>query len=198
MKNQQNPLNKNTLITYSILFIVFILDKLSKHLITVNQPINIDVAHTTYSQATPYIITSWFWLIHVVNFGAAFSIFYGKTYLLIGFVSLIVTSIFVYERNTYKHRPLLLSAALGCIIAGALGNLTDRIQQGYVTDFFALINNGKPIWPIFNVADISVNVGVGLFILSFLILEFKGKKPAPAEVSATQKAEDTTPLQEDI
>jgi signal peptidase II len=180
MKNTENFFDKQTAITYSLLIVVLLLDQISKQLIIDTMPLTIDIPGRSYSDAAPYEILPWFYLKHVVNFGAAFSIFYGKTYLLLLFVTTIIIAIIIYERNTYKNRPALLSAGLGLIMAGALGNYIDRLRLGYVTDFFATIYQGKLIWPIFNVADISVNTGVGLFVLGLFLLEMKAKKAATA------------------
>ncbi len=57
----------------------------------------------------------------------------------------------------------LRAAALGLVVGGALGNLVDRTRAGAVVDFIDL-----RVWPVFNVADIAITVGVGLMILDLL------------------------------
>ena len=61
---------------------------------------------------------------------------------------------------------MLLSLSL--IVAGGIGNLIDRAMNGYVIDFLDI-----RIWPIFNVADISVCVGCGLLVLYMFLIEPK-------------------------
>jgi len=56
-------------------------------------------------------------------------------------------------------------------LGGAIGNLLDRIETGFVVDFFDFI-----IWPVFNVADIAICVGVGMIIWSVLKSETKNQK----------------------
>lgn len=72
-----------------------------------------------------------------------------------------------------KLHPLLY-LAYDSILGGALGNLYDRIVHGYVIDFIHWHYQGRS-WPIFNIADVAITVGVGLMILLWLI-ELKGKK----------------------
>jgi len=185
-------INKATLITYSAFLLLYLLDQLSKQMIINNFPITIDIVKQAYSDSPPYYVFPYFYLKHVVNFGAAFSIFYGKVLPLILIVSTIVTALIVYERKTSGNRPALLSVSFGMIIAGALGNLTDRIRLGYVTDFFAIMKDNKILWPVFNVADMSVNIGVGLFILYIFLYESKEKKTElPPEEKGNNPAEES-------
>ena len=67
--------------------------------------------------------------------------------------------------NSYVRAPLA-GAALGLLIGGAAGNLVDRLVRGYVFDF---IDVG--FWPVFNMADCAITVGVGLLILQLIFLE---------------------------
>lgn len=57
----------------------------------------------------------------------------------------------------------IYAAAFALVVSGALGNLTDRMFRGYVIDFVRL-----PYWPVFNVADIWITIGLGLIILATL------------------------------
>jgi len=62
-----------------------------------------------------------------------------------------------------RKRFDLYAAAFALTLAGALGNLTDRIFRGYVVDFIRV-----PHWPVFNLADIWITVGIGLALLAML------------------------------
>ncbi|MCC0178199.1 lipoprotein signal peptidase [Waterburya agarophytonicola K14] len=103
-----------------------------------------------------------FHLTYVINTGAAFSVFSGQVEIL-RWVSLIVSLlliIFVW----YSPRMILLEQlGYGFVLAGAVGNGIDRFLFGYVVDFldFRLIN-----FPVFNIADVSINVGVVLLLLA--------------------------------
>ena len=70
--------------------------------------------------------------------------------------------IFVLANTKNFNRVFLGSVSLIC--AGGLGNLTDRIAQGYVVDMFDF-----RVFPVFNVADIAVCVGCGLLVLYMII-----------------------------
>ncbi len=61
------------------------------------------------------------------------------------------------------------------IVAGALGNLIDRLAWGYVIDFIHVRH-----WPVFNVADVSIGVGMGLVLLGML-RERRGQQPQPPQ-----------------
>jgi signal peptidase II len=170
-----NKIYITTLITYLVAAIFFSLDQYTKKLITVAMPITVDVANRTTSGYPPYKFTEWLWFTHVVNFGAAFSTFYGQKLLLSIFAVAISLGIILYERFSNTYRTKLLSFSLGFLLAGALGNLTDRLRFGYVTDFLDLRHNSQNIWPIFNVADISINIGIGLLILFYLFQDKKSE-----------------------
>ena len=106
----------------------------------------------------------WVSLTYVTNTGAAFGLFpdYGVVFM-VAAVVVIVTIIFYY-----RHLPgeqWLVQASLGLQLGGALGNLLDRLQHGHVIDFIDF-----KIWPVFNVADSSVFVGV--VILAFHLLRY--------------------------
>lgn len=108
------------------------------------------------------------------NTGAAFSMLEGKRILLILFPAVLtVVSLIILFSRRFKSVPLDISLAL--ISAGGIGNLIDRIRQGYVIDFidFNIIH-----FAIFNVADTCVSIGVVLLIMYLLIHEgnFGGRK----------------------
>jgi signal peptidase II len=101
------------------------------------------------------------------NDGAAFSLFRGMTFMLVGIsvtALIIVVSIFFLRKI---HSKLMLFA-LGCITSGIIGNLYDRaFNEGHVRDFIdVLIPAINYPWPTFNVADSMLCIGVGLLIIS--------------------------------
>ena len=104
-----------------------------------------------------------FELEYLENRGAAFSCFMGRQGFLIS-ISIIVVILALIEflRIPNTKRYILLHAAFTMLIAGAVGNMIDRIAQGYVVDFFYFV----PInFPRFNVADIFVTLAVPMFII---------------------------------
>jgi signal peptidase II len=96
-------------------------------------------------------------LVNTRNSGVAFSLFTGGGRLLgvIAVVALIGLLIFFFR---HLDRPLIWLPT-GMLIGGAAGNLIDRAAEGSVTDFIDL-----PLWPVFNVADIGVTVGMLLLL----------------------------------
>lgn len=74
-------------------------------------------------------------------------------------VAISVVILTVGSRLTWRFAPV----ATGLILGGALGNLYDRVAQGYVIDFIEL-----PNWPTFNLADVAITVGVGLLLVGLV------------------------------
>ncbi len=95
-------------------------------------------------------------LVH--NTGAAFGLFPGSRlpFILISATAIAVV-LYLFARDAYKS--FLNRVLLGCILGGALGNLIDRIRWGKVVDFID-VGFGTVRWPVFNVADSAVTLGV--------------------------------------
>lgn len=109
------------------------------------------------------IIRDFFHITYVRNTGAAWSIFSGETFGIV-VVSLIIVFFIIYY--IYKNRPSSVLEKIGysMILGGAFGNLLDRIIYGYVIDFFDFCIFGYN-YPIFNLADSFILVGVILLII---------------------------------
>ena len=115
-------------------------------------------------------------LTHVLNDGAGWSIFSGKTGFLIA-----ITSVFLLVAVIYlfinKSKSKLLTASLSLIIAGGVGNLIDRIfRNGKVIDY---IQAEFISFPVFNFADICVVFGAITLIIYIIFLENTAKKIKP-------------------
>jgi signal peptidase II len=97
-----------------------------------------------------------FTLVH--NTGAAFGLFPGSRlpFILISVLAIAVV-LYLFARDAY--RSLVNRVLLGCILGGALGNLVDRVRWGRVVDFID-VGVGQIRWPVFNVADSAVTLGV--------------------------------------
>lgn len=113
------------------------------------------------------IISSLMSLTYIENRGAAFGIMAGGRVLFIALTFLLLAFLLWY-RHQNKHQSFLLEISTGLIIAGALGNLIDRILKGSVTDFIDF-----HFFPIFNVADIAVTCGV--FLMAVFIFKYENK-----------------------
>lgn len=110
-------------------------------------------------------------LTHGTNTGTAFGLFPNQTLVLI-VASVIAIGFLIYFYRTHALPMPLLRFAIGLQLGGALGNLIDRLRTGAVVDF---IDVGR--WPIFNVADSSIVVGMALLV-GTLILTSKDKEPS--------------------
>lgn len=109
------------------------------------------------------LIPSILHLTYVQNRGAAFGIFQGQQILFIG----LALGVIVWLGWELAIRPSASRAVQwGCalVLGGAVGNLVDRLRFGYVVDFIDL-----RVWPVFNVGDSAITVGVALLVWSSLI-----------------------------
>ena len=113
------------------------------------------------------VIKDFFWLTYLKNFGAAWSILEGQKwfFILVGLVAM-VAMLYFYIKSEDKQTIYRLSLLF--LFAGTLGNFMDRALLGYVRDFlsFKIIDY---YFPVFNIADISLNIGVGLLILESIL-----------------------------
>lgn len=121
-------------------------------------------------------------LTHVRNAGAAFGLFPGKLPLFIT-VSAVVLGGIAWVWWKLKPEGRWITVALGLVAGGAMGNMIDRVVAGRVTDFFDL-----GWFPVFNVADVSLDVGVLILIVWLMF----SPDAFPAE-SAEEDVVDTTP-----
>ena len=122
-------------------------------------------------------ITSFFNLVRAHNTGAAFSFLSNaggwQQWLFIGLAGIVAIIILtmLWSHSTQRF----LSLGLSGIMAGAIGNVIDRINHGYVVDFLDF-HLGARHFPAFNVADIGITVGVAIVILHELVQMIKEKK----------------------
>lgn len=114
-------------------------------------------------------------LTYIQNRGAAWSILEGK----MGFffvITVIAVAVITYLLVKYRKEHWLFTIGLSFVLAGALGNFIDRMRLGYVVDMF---QTEFITFPIFNVADVSLFLGVvGIFIYTIFEEKLKGKKNA--------------------
>jgi signal peptidase II len=123
-----------------------------------------------------------FQLMYTQNRGMAFSLLEGQRWILIAAAVLVTLAIVVAERRTRGTLPVWTGVALALPLGGAVGNLIDRAWHGFVTDLFhfSLIN-----FPVFNVADAAITVGIALLAYRTLIEGDKQPEPATPIVSPT-------------
>ena len=140
-------------------------------------------------------IPNFFYLISTHNYGAGLGVLSGKTALLI-ILSLIFLLAFCLYDFFCKKNGKVYNLSLSFIIAGAIGNLIDRIFLGYVRDF--LFVNIKIMPYYFNIADVLLTVGIILFVIDLLFLtkNSKAKNPENA-LETTQNHASTNSLQKE-
>lgn len=104
------------------------------------------------------------------NYGAAFSFLSDaggwQRWLFTALAALVSTGLIIWVLRL-PRREWLTGLALALVIGGALGNLADRVQLGYVVDFID-VHYGNWHWPAFNVADSAISCGVALLLLDAL------------------------------
>jgi signal peptidase II len=100
------------------------------------------------------------------NYGSAFSVIpHASDLTRLGLISLSILTVLFFLGFMYRHRRSRLAVGAGiCVLAGGLGNLYDRLVLGYVIDFIDLNLYGWH-WPVFNVADLCITLGIILLIL---------------------------------
>ncbi|MCR4665997.1 MAG: signal peptidase II [Desulfovibrio sp.] len=160
---------------YRLLFFcavfVLVIDQVSKWFV---------VQHIPEYKAIP-VIPGFFDLVNVRNRGAAFG-FLNRSdiewqfWLFLG-ATLFAVAAILYIVRTLKEQKTLLVMSLGCILGGALGNLTDRVRFRAVVDFLDVYWN-EWHWPAFNIADTAICLGacVVCFFLCFEKKDDRGKE----------------------
>ncbi len=128
--------------------IVLFLDQIVKFIIRQTIPLK-----------TSIFVLPFFHLTHITNTGAGFSIFQGNNSLL-AWIGVIVFGFIIFSLNKANSKEKLL---LGIVSGGILGNLVDRVFFGAVTDFLDFL-----IWPIFNLADTALSIGIILLVFNLL------------------------------
>lgn len=137
-----------------ISLVLVIIDQVSKLLILRGTTLNNEIE----------VIKNFFYITYTHNTGAAFSILLGKRLFLVLITIIVLVIIFNYiKKNRITRKIELISFAL--VIGGTIGNLIDRIVHGYVIDFIDLKIFGYD-FPVFNLADSFITVGVILLILT--------------------------------
>jgi signal peptidase II len=152
---------------------LYALDQLTKHL----------VLRFVSPDQPRVVIENFFQLVHVTNTGAAFGSFRNNNgfFIALSFVALAVVAMLLLR----KRKPdTWRDVSLALLLAGVMGNLTDRLLHGHVIDFL-LFDLHIPLrifrpWPAFNVADSCICIAV----VCFIIHSFRENKTAAAESRA--------------
>ncbi len=108
------------------------------------------------------VVNGFFYLVHVGNTGAAWSLFTGKSGFLALLAAITLLGIY-YGRHHLGLRAKQAQLAFGLLCGGIVGNFTDRLMHGHVIDFLDF-HFGSYIYPTFNIADAGICVGVLLYL----------------------------------
>lgn len=163
------------MVYYLIAFVLFLIDQGTKYLIASNLEM--------YEQIP--VIGDFFLITSSRNRGAAFGILQNQLWFFIIVTLIVVGGIVWYLRKVSKEGRKLLPTALALVLGGALGNFIDRLLMGEVVDFLQF-NFGSYTFPIFNIADSCIVIGVGLIILDTLLEGRREKIKTTSEVSGTE------------
>ncbi|EGL19754.1 MULTISPECIES: signal peptidase II [unclassified Paenibacillus] len=161
---------------YLLALIVFLIDQGTKWLVVKNIPLHDSIP----------VIGEFFQLTSHRNRGAAFGILQDQRWFFILATLIIVVGVVLYLNRTRKAGQKLMSLALALLLGGAVGNFLDRLLFGEVVDFLQLHFQfsffGKAvdyIYPIFNVADSAIVIGVILIFIDSII-SWKNEKRGTA------------------
>ena len=127
---------------------VILTDQASKYVIA---------QHMALHESVP-VIPGFFHITYILNKGAAFGFLENKQWLFIAVAAALFLLYFIFRKHIPKKR--IVRCGMGFLLGGALGDAVDRFLFGAVTDFFDF-----RVWPVFNVADIGIVIGVGLLVL---------------------------------
>lgn len=148
---------------FSIALPIIALDQWTKYLVRTN---------LTYGQAWSYLpeFKLYFRILHWQNTGAAFGSFQnGNLYIIV--LAFVVTGLIIFYFPQVPKEDWALRMALSLQMSGAIGNLLDRLQFGYVIDFISVGN-----FPVWNVADMAISGGVAVLVVGVLLVEYADYK----------------------
>ncbi|MDO7905385.1 signal peptidase II [Paenibacillus sp. JX-17] len=161
------------MVYFVIALIVFLLDQGVKYLIATQLELGEQIP----------VIGQFFVITSHRNQGAAFGILEGQRWFFIVITIVVVIAIVWYLRKTSRNGQKLLSVALSLVLGGAVGNFLDRAVSGKVVDF-AQFTFGTYVFPIFNIADSAIVIGVALIILDTLL---DSRRQQPEQVKESEE-----------
>lgn len=123
-------------------------------------------------------------IVHWYNSGAAFGIFQNGN-LVFTILAFIVIGAIIYYFPHVESSDWTLKVAMGLQLAGASGNLVDRLMRGKVTDFISV-----GVFPVFNIADASISVGVAVLLLGVWLNERREKREKAAKEKTLESNEN--------
>jgi signal peptidase II len=166
--------------SYAVLFliagVVVLLDQLTKEWVRLNLQLGEIFRPELW-------LTQYIRIVHWKNTGAAFGMFQNMNPVFM-VLSVLVIGVILYYYPQIPRQDWLVRLSMGLLLGGAIGNLIDRFRQGYVTDFISV---GK--FPVLNIADASISVGVALLFVGMWLQEKNKKEMLPAEAENPPSAQ---------
>lgn len=148
--------------------VVILLDQTTKSIVRANLPFGVSW--------TPFEVIPFFRFVHWENTGAAFGMFQGGG-VVFAILAVIVSIIIIFYFPQIPEKYMIIRIAVAMQMGGAIGNLIDRIRFGPVLDFIAI-----GVFPVFNIADASITIGVAVLLLCLWVEERKqNEKSHPSE-----------------
>jgi len=134
------------------------------------------------------VIKDFFHLTYLENRGAAFGVMQNYRWM---FIVLTIIAVGIMILYFIKNKNTVFRISIALIISGAVGNFIDRLLRGFVVDFLDFYPFGYD-FPIFNFADICINIGAFLlvFYVIFLYKEYKRDQPEPDTSEVTDEQQD--------
>jgi len=165
--------SRSTLVLLAIAAVTLLVDQFTKYLaVTYLAPIVVWAPIPSLANLFTFTYTT--------NTGVAFGLFKDLGPIFVGVAVVVIAAIVVYQREIPQEAwPVRL--ALGLQLGGAAGNLVDRLRVGHVIDFIHF-----HFWPVFNVADSSIVIGV--ILLAFIMLR-EGQEPTRSTPQQTESTD---------
>jgi len=158
--------HRTRLVFFLTAMVTLILDIVTKRLIVA----------TLHPHQVKQVFGDWVRLTYIHNPGAAFGLFPGSRGVLI---AVSIAAVFVVTAVAWNKRRSVSVLPLGLILGGAVGNLFDRIRLGEVVDFVQIGIPPETYWPVFNVADSAVTIGVVWLALGLVATSRNTREESP-------------------
>jgi signal peptidase II len=149
----------------AIAIVIVVLDQWTKNLVRANIALGDRWLPASLEWLSPYAR-----IVHWYNTGAAFGLFKEGS-MVFTVLAFIVIGLILYYYPQVEKADWSLRLAMSMQLGGAIGNLTDRLAIGHVTDFISI-----GTFPVFNVADASISVGAVVLLLGIWVMERNEKK----------------------
>lgn len=149
---------------HGVLFVILlVMDQISKWMVAANMQL-----HESMD-----LVPGFFRITYLHNTGAAWSMLEGKMWFFYIITFIAIAAMIYFYVHSSKH-DVLFKTGIICMAAGTIGNLIDRLVFQYVRDFIDFVILGYD-FPVFNIADMALCIGVFLIIVDIL-MEERGKK----------------------